>query len=211
MPFHIGQRGVVIIVLDAITTAIALGLVLLRLYVRSRILHSLHWDDLFIVFALASHSSDMQTARIDTPANTHLLQLTALVAFGFYMTSVHYGVGQHVINLSPGQLVQAGKYLIVGEFPVAVSTAFSKIAICLFLSRFFMTFPLWTRILRFTIAFIATTTVSWFVANFFKCHPFRKDWNPTIEGTCWTDNQQNAINYFQGCRSAMPLVQVSGG
>ena len=51
---HIGQRGVVIIVLDVLTTTITFLLVLLRLYVRSRVIHALNWDDFFIVLAMAS-------------------------------------------------------------------------------------------------------------------------------------------------------------
>ncbi|MCJ1423453.1 hypothetical protein MMC29_001336 [Sticta canariensis] len=155
--------------------SIAFILVNLRLYVRARILKKLWWDDFFLLLGM----------------------LFSITNFGIIVTRVNSGLGRHAYYLSPEQISLDLKLELMATLASVISNMFSKISICLLLIRIFTTKKAWKRALYVIMALIVATKVSSATLTFPRCKPAAKYWNPNINGTCWPQETQLAIFYYQ--------------
>ena len=134
-----------------------------------------------------------------------LIQLTwtpekifAHISLGLAMTATHYGLGQHLYYLPLKQFIEAVKYTYLGQTPLFLSASCSRISICLFLLRLFVTNRRWRIALWTFIAVIAASGFLTPITLFAQCRPVAKLWNPFLDGSCWSPRTQLDIEYFMG-------------
>lgn len=158
-----------------LSISIAFIMVSLRFYVRIR-LKKLWWDDFFLLLGM----------------------LISLAGFGITVEKIRSGLGQHEHYLSDEQISLALEMESIAEPLAMISTMFTKISICLFLLRIFVTNPAWKRALYFIMAVTVATNGPAAITVFAQCKPVAKVWDRNIEGTCWARETQTKIFYCQG-------------
>lgn len=158
--------------------AVACIFVLLRLFVRIRMIHSTGWDDVFICVALA----------------------LSITTAGFNTTSELAAFGRHVYYLSNSQISRATKYTIFGEAFFLLSLGFSKTSICLFLLRILKSSHGKKKklFLYFTIGLLTIATALAVVGPLGQCQPVSKQWNPNLPGHCGNPDLHTYLSYFNG-------------
>ena len=104
----------------------------------------------------------------------------------FNVPEIIAGYGQHLIYLSPGDIIEALKWNYLATPLLVFSLAASKISICVFLLRalaqtrvrFKRSFPYGIIIL---LTAIAIPSAGYALG---QCEPVRKLWNPATPGRC---------------------------
>ncbi|MCJ1411042.1 hypothetical protein MMC19_005130 [Ptychographa xylographoides] len=128
--------------------------VVLRCYVRARLIKSFGPDDWTMVVAMLLYA----------------------VYIGFVLTGISHGTGQHVADLSAGQASAALKAWWCCELFYVACTAVLKVAIGIFLLRITVVrahiYALWL-----TMAVSTTFGLAFFFVVLFQCSPVESFWN----------------------------------
>lgn len=122
--------------------------------------------------------------------------------FGLAVTRINIGHGQDAYHISLKQLSLMIKVEIIEVLTFVISTMLTKISICLFLLRIFMTNRVWKKVMFIFIALITVTNTSSAIAIFLQCKSAAKLWDPSIEGTCWPQKTRVGLYYYQGGKTA---------
>jgi len=129
--------------------------VLLRCFVRFKIVKSFGWDDRLMIITLF---------------------LSTLFS-AFLIVSVHHGTGKHISTLDPNQIEQALKYQVFAEIVYVLATLFIKLSIGFLLLRIAA-----RRLYRYTLyGSMGIMTVWTFVAFLIillQCRPMKLSWDP---------------------------------
>ncbi|KAL8739161.1 MAG: hypothetical protein Q9181_000190 [Wetmoreana brouardii] len=174
------SRGNEINAVNGVFLGLGLILVVLRVYVRTKVSKAFGWDDTFIILALA----------------------TAFVAMGMEAASIHYGIGEHSIYIEPAHAIQAAKWSRIGQMPWVLSTMLTKISISIFLYRIFALNKKSKRALYPINILNLIGNLASFTTILSQCSPPDKLWEPNIPGSCWNPKTQLDIGVFQGAVSA---------
>lgn len=171
------DRGWIILAISWPLFAFSAILVVLRVWVRTRIIKSWGWDDPFIILALLC-------ATINT----------ALATMAFY-----YGTGRHAIDLSPYQQIQSTKYNWLSQGFHVMSTNWGKVSVALFMLRISHRAKhhrpaMWTG-----IAVLSIINVVCVYTIYGQCTPTSRLWASDMDGSCWDPNIQKNYAFFQGC------------
>lgn len=192
----------------ALFMSIAFVLVNLRFYVRTRMVSKLWWDDFFLLLGMVRTQLESSTQCTDC------CQLVSIVAFGLAVAKVNSGFGRHIYYLSPEQISFVVKLEFISIQASGLSSMFTRISICLFLLRIFVADRVWNnrvwkRAMYIIIALIVVTTVSAAIVALFLCKPLEKLWNSDIKGTCWPQETEDVVFYYQGGKTPndMPILR----
>lgn len=157
---------------------ICIILMVLRLWVRLRILRSWGWDDACILLAL-----------VKAAINTILV-----------IISVAYGAGRHMVQLTEHQKSMAMKYQILSQGFHVTSTNWGKVSVALFLIRIIGGVNNHKALLYTLIVVMTLINAGGVFTIYAQCIPTRKLWNFDMqEGHCWPPGTQQKYAFFQGC------------
>lgn len=161
---------------------ICIILMVLRLWVRLRILRSWGWDDATILLAL-----------VKAAINTILV-----------IISVAYGAGRHMVQLTEHQKSMAMKYQILSQGFHVTSTNWGKVSVALFLIRIIGGVNNHKALLYTLIVVMTLINAGGVFTIYAQCIPTRKLWNYDMqEGHCWPPGTQQKYAFFQGSVSAL--------
>ena len=134
-----------------------------------------------------------------------VFQVTALIGFSMLAHEVHLGLGRHASYIPFGQQISIAKLQAILQVPVMVSQGCSRISIALFLMKLFVNGQRWKvkPAMYSFIGFLAVTNCVCVVLVLPQCSPQAKVWNPTVEGSCWT--QRWVIPVTQGSKARNQL------
>ena len=206
-PPPIGELGIIALCVMTFVTAIAVLLVSLRMYVRLRSDRGAGWDDWTIVAA---------TVRTRHPprrffGKKHEIdpsQVLSVVCFAIGVKAVQAGAGQH-FKLVPLQYYDNFSFWsTLNQLPGSISLTLTRISICLFLKRFFVTDSRWKWALNSIAALTVLTLVSWFCVFFAQCRPVGKILYRLSKGTCWPDRVIADIGFYQGGKFILSYVRM---
>ncbi|MCJ1260710.1 hypothetical protein MMC22_000572 [Lobaria immixta] len=175
---RIGNR---IVVTSAVLIVPATVLIVLRLYVRTRITRATGFDDLLIVMSL----------------------LLAWVCFILTLIAVDAGEGRHLYYLSQAQALRVSMTIHVAIPLIDLATGCSRVSISLFLLRIVSPGRRWKQGIYGLIAFAATNCVAMFITDWIRCVPAEKMWNPMVPGKCWSERAHTGGNLWQGIFSVV--------
>ncbi|KAF1957015.1 hypothetical protein CC80DRAFT_534987 [Byssothecium circinans] len=146
-------RGLQAMVTTTVFCAIALVVVLMRLYTRLSIVRSLGLDDYFIAFAMMCS-----------------IGLTACI-----IIQVQNGMGRHIVELQPEHLVRSLKAFYASILVYSLSLGLVKLSILLQYRRVFPTKKF--QIASGVVMAIVIVYTAWSVlSNVFMCIPIRAFW-----------------------------------
>ncbi|KAF1846663.1 uncharacterized protein K460DRAFT_356309 [Cucurbitaria berberidis CBS 394.84] len=135
--------------------------VVLRVYVRARIVKAFGYDDAFMVFALLSH----------------------IMFAGCAIGGIRWGTGRHMDTLSNEEILKALRYWWLCYIAYCWAMIASKISIGLFLLRVTV-----SRIHRYIIytamGLTVLTGLLFFFVTLLQCSPISFFWNKGIKGHC---------------------------
>ncbi|KAI9658329.1 MAG: hypothetical protein M1821_002462 [Bathelium mastoideum] len=175
------DRAYVVTAATIVSTAIALLLTALRIYVRRWLVKFFDWDDLFNVLGMAC----------------------MIVVLGLVLTATQHGLGRHFIYVDKERASYGIMLLRISEFMLILTTVFVKISISLFLMKLFVRSKTWKIFLWAFITFNTVTSVLDAVLIFPQCTPVEFNWNKAIEGHCWSNGAINGIGIMQGSIAAL--------
>ncbi|KAM7211422.1 hypothetical protein V8F06_013200 [Rhypophila decipiens] len=159
---------------------VATILVVMRLYTRMRPTPHVGWDDGAVVLALIASGFQI----------------------GFLLAAIPHGFGRHNFYLPIPSQIEAGRLLLVSQFPWGWGVAFGKISIALLLMRFKRTTP-WKIFLWIMIAIQVLSAMTANIIQGAQCKPIEASWNPMIlmtdpTASCWDPNNVQASVYVMG-------------
>ncbi|KAL2818094.1 hypothetical protein BJX63DRAFT_384567 [Aspergillus granulosus] len=127
--------------------------VILRCYVRLRIVKAFGWDDGIMILAMLFY----------------IMFCACMIGGGIW------GTGRHLTELTPKQRTVAMEYWFLCDVAYAISSILAKISVCIFLLRV-MLFP-WHRITLYTVTALAVVTgIVFFVLLVIQCSPVSFFW-----------------------------------
>lgn len=184
------NKGPAFLAVSLTTTIVALTFVGLRIYVRTRIVRALGWDDWTIVLA-------MILATVDTAIN---------------IPEVLRGEGRHEYYLTPDARIETLKLNDLTIPFVVMSPCFSKISICLFLLRIIgdANARKKRRFLQSMIIILFFINTLDIITVLVQCRPLGKLWDPQIPGACWNPKVQAGFAYMQGAFAALSDFLLAG-
>ncbi|KAL4928640.1 putative integral membrane protein [Aspergillus undulatus] len=150
---------------------------ILRCYVRGWVVNAFGWDDGAMVLAMP-----------------FLVIYTVCL-----VTATFYGLDRRSENLTVNQQVISTKMLMLAQIGWRHAINVCKISVCIFLTRITIK-PLHTWLVYAVLIWLAAHSIPIFAADMSRCRPFSYLWNrlardPSIEGTCMTNAQFQAIGY----------------
>ncbi|KAL4889542.1 hypothetical protein BDV59DRAFT_117000 [Aspergillus ambiguus] len=160
------DRSAAVRAVAAVFMSFACTAVLLRCYVRIRLVRAFGWDD-----------------------------ITMLIATGFYIMfsacmigGSLYGTGKHFTELTAHQSVVAMKYWFLCDLGYALASILSKVSVCLLLLRVLIA-PAHRTIIYVVTAITVITGIVFFIFCLVQCSPpsffWERFWeDETISGSC---------------------------
>ncbi|KAF1966171.1 hypothetical protein BU23DRAFT_487509 [Bimuria novae-zelandiae CBS 107.79] len=158
----VANRGPELVAVCSTFVSLAVTSVLLRLYVRLRLVRAFGWDDVFMVTALAFQI---------------MFTLSAI-------NGVHWGTGRHMSDLNEEQITKALKWWYLCYPAYCLAMVFAKISVGLFLLRVTIQ-PLYRRIIYINMTATVITGLVFFFISVLQCSPVSFFWNKFHgTGTC---------------------------
>lgn len=161
--------------IDAATltcTVTALVSLLLRLFVRTRLIKNIGWDDFLMAFAM----------------------VLCVIGQGIIVQQVNYGAGRHWYDISEDDWAMAIKLNFITQPFYVWARCFVKLSIGAFLLRVAV-LPLHRRTIIGIMSFIGLYTLGCFFTIIFQCTNLAVQWDKTATGTCWTPQTLKAVTY----------------
>lgn len=181
--------------------------VLIRMYVRIKVVHIVGWDDHTIVLAQVILGSWLPNAQPLT-----VVQFMNLFNFIVQILAVQNGLGRHMYYLPLQNIVNVGLYFHIVEVLYVSTNAVNKISACLFLLRILdrsITKTL-RRFLYILMGILLVCCIATAVIILIQCRPIQAGWDPRIKGKCWSYSNILGIGYAQSGES-MVLFNVPKG
>ncbi|KAK4182223.1 hypothetical protein QBC35DRAFT_510369 [Podospora australis] len=156
------NRGSEILGICGALVAIALVMVVLRVWVRTRIIGKLGWDDWTMVAAMVVMFAEMMVI----------------------IPQVQLGAGRHVQYIQPPENVAKGLHLNFVTQPLClIGLCLTKVSVGLFLLRL-TTSKGFKRFIIGMIIFTILSATGNFLTVFFQCRPLAFTWGGVPEGKC---------------------------
>lgn len=175
-----------------VQVVISLVFVGLRIYTRSRILHSVGPDDYLVMAALVSSTSPH---REQTLTQCQILQI---IYSAFVAAGTKYGVGRRFNDIgNPDAYFKAVELEVYSQVAGILLIGVGKCAVGIFLLRIVR-----NRFQKsFIWAFLAGTvgiTLFASVVVVVQCYPVESTWDKRVPGTCWIDFSK--VGLTVGCK-----------
>lgn len=149
-----------ILTFTGIVTALALVIVVLRVYIRRFVLKSLGADDIVISLAM----------------------LVAIVNYVCFIGETTHGLGRHITAIGPEDMLQLSKWQFMHSWLVLLCASLVKISICLLLLRL-VTRPIYRWSLWGIGIFIAVYNTICIFTIIFACIPVAANWDYSLMTT----------------------------
>ncbi|KAK7960703.1 hypothetical protein PG988_011917 [Apiospora saccharicola] len=175
------NRGPEILAVTGTLVGIALCVVLLRLWVRLRMVRQLGWDDFFVAAAMALLFAEMI----------------------IIVPEAHYGAGRHWQYIQPPGHIPVGLHLNFATQPMClVALTLTKVSVGVFLLRLAPN-KNYRAFIHFIIGFTVLSSTAGFLTVFFQCRPLSFNWdNTTPGGQCISARNLKITTYFNSILSA---------
>ncbi|KAK8108920.1 hypothetical protein PG984_014721 [Apiospora sp. TS-2023a] len=175
------NRGPEILAVTGTLVGLTLCVVLLRLWVRLRMVRQLGWDDFFVAAAMALLFAEMM----------------------IIVPEVHYGAGRHWQYIHPPEHIPIGLHLNFATQPMClVALTLTKVSVGVFLLRLAPT-KNYRAFIHFIIGFTVLSSTAGFLTVFFQCRPLSFNWdNTTPGGQCISARNLKIATYFNSILSA---------
>ncbi|KAK8022568.1 hypothetical protein PG993_013335 [Apiospora rasikravindrae] len=175
------NRGPEILAVTGTLVGATLCVVLLRLWVRVRLVRQLGWDDFFVAAAMALLFAEMM----------------------IIVPEVHYGAGRHFQYIQPPEHIAIGLHLNFTTQPMClVALTLTKVSVGVFLVRLAPT-KNYRILIHAIIAFTVLSSTAGFLTVFFQCRPLSFNWdNTTPGGKCIPARDLKIATYFNSVLSA---------
>ncbi|KAK8057408.1 hypothetical protein PG996_011345 [Apiospora saccharicola] len=175
------NRGPEILAVTGTLVGIALCVVLLRLWVRLRMVRQLGWDDFFVAAAMALLFAEMI----------------------IIVPEAHYGAGRHWQYIQPPGHIPVGLHLNFATQPMClVALTLTKVSVGVFLLRLAPN-KNYRAFIHFIIGFTVLSSTASFLTVFFQCRPLSFNWdNTTPGGQCISARNLKITTYFNSILSA---------
>lgn len=124
--------------------------------------------------------------------------------------SEHYGLGRHIMYLTPFQIVNALKWQTIAEPLGIMSPTIGRIAFAVYMLKLvgLDRRKIWT--LYFCIVFSAVVNLLCIILIFVQCEHVQSIYDTHVPGWCWSKNVQADYGYFQGvCLFFIPLETLN--
>ena len=169
------NRGPEILAICCTMMGLAVAVVLLRIYVRTKIIRHFGWDDWTMAAA----------------ALVLLVEMTTIIS------QVKYGVGRHVFYLSHANITIALHLNFVAQPLCLVVSTVTKVSIGLFLLRWA---PIWAPKYKYVIWILNIFTIlsglGAFLTVFVQCQPLAATWDSSVKGECLPAANLKAALFF---------------
>ncbi|KAL3474081.1 hypothetical protein BJX99DRAFT_186751 [Aspergillus californicus] len=175
------NRGWVILAVSWPLFTIGAVLAGLRVWVRTHILRSWGWDDVFIILAMLCATTNTVLATV----------------------SAHYGTGRHASDLSDDQIVLSTKFNWLSQGFHVMSTNWGKVSIGIFLLRIIQKAKHHEPVMYAGIILLTIINTVCVYTIYGQCTPTARLWDSEVEGSCWDANTQKNYAFFQGSSSAL--------
>ena len=109
--------------------------------------------------------------------------------------------------LTLDRIIRAAKFVVLVRVIINLSTMFSRMSICFLLLRLNSSRKKWLDIVIYCI--IGVVVVTGLSSAFLvvgECRPFKKSWDPSVPGDCWSVDTQLAFAYYNGGKSGAIAV-----
>ncbi|KAI5778019.1 hypothetical protein EDC01DRAFT_719575 [Geopyxis carbonaria] len=147
-----------------------------RLYIRRFVIKSWGWDDVMVVIAL----------------------IMTLLFSALGLTISQYGVGQHLWNVEPADLVIWLKVYYTALCTYLYVALSVKTSLIVFFLRIFPSGPT-QRYGKYIIGFLVAFSISGEFALTFQCRPVQAMYDKTIlDAKCWSNDTLFAVTMSQG-------------
>ncbi|KAH9209204.1 hypothetical protein DL95DRAFT_428306 [Leptodontidium sp. 2 PMI_412] len=167
------NKGPAILAVCGAMTLLALVVVCMRIFVRTKFVHKLGLDDYVMLVAMA-------------------LSLSAMCII---IPEVQNGAGRHIAYLEPATASMGLKLNYASQHFFLWGIALVKVSIALFLLRISAT-QFYTRMLKGTIAFLIIYTFMCFLFILLQCKDLAILWDSTVKTTCWTGSTMRGLGYL---------------
>jgi hypothetical protein len=118
-----------------------------------------------------------------------------LLAAGFLQS--HYGMGRHIMSLTPDNATEAIKWQILGIPIAGFSMVFVKLSLCLLLIRLGIS-NVWKWILISLVGLYCLDTIIDTIVFLHRCSPIESMWNMHIASVChYSIPAVNISHYIQ--------------
>ncbi|KAL4746521.1 hypothetical protein BDW72DRAFT_184717 [Aspergillus terricola var. indicus] len=177
MADHDDRSGQLRVVAIAFIPLVCMTMVL-RCYMRTKVIRALGWDDGVMVIALLFY----------------IVHVTCVIRGSFY------GLGRKIgLDTDFQRIAVAVKYMWIAQLGYGLATDLCKISVCLFLMRLTVK-PLHTRLLWILLIYTAVHGAYVILADLVRCRPISYNWDqmtldPRFKGTCITSKQSKIIAY----------------
>ncbi|WEW61910.1 hypothetical protein PRK78_007410 [Emydomyces testavorans] len=178
------NRGQTIDIIMWIEFGVALVLLLLRIFTRTRLIRFWGWDDAFMCLAL-----------VHAGVNSALLNV-----------SIRNGTGRHQFYLSSEEVIQANKFNWISHGFHVMSTNWGKVSVALFLLRVVNRAKEQKKAFYGGMVLLTIINVICVFSIYGQCTPTAALWNPWIEGKCWDPHIQRDYAFFQGSFTDLVLA-----
>lgn len=147
------------------------------------------------------------TSHQNHAANWDVFKCLALCDSAFCTTSVHYGLGRHIQDLSDYQIENSVKWIYLCEFFSIMSPCFGRISYAFLLLNIIPPKKWRKRFLWSIIVIQFVVDVGTVIISFSQCQPIQRFWDSSVDGSCWDPKIQEYTGFFQGsvC-SAVDLI-----
>ncbi|KAL7275531.1 hypothetical protein RUND412_001515 [Rhizina undulata] len=147
--------------------------IIVRLYVRIRIVRCVGMDD--------------WTMLLGTVSGPMALSAVAIVEVG-------YGAGKHRQDIPPADFTHGMMLNYISQVLYVVATALVKMSICLFLLRLAAT-PTFRKICKGLLIFIGAYSALSAIGVSMTCIPVARIWDKTVEGECMSSDALTIMAY----------------
>ncbi|KAI9846899.1 MAG: hypothetical protein M1837_003511 [Sclerophora amabilis] len=159
-----------------IEAAIAIAVMMARLYARIRIVRQVSLDDYLMITSL----------------------VFAIISGGIITEGVVQGFGKHIFYLAPHQQIQAIKFAYLSQPFNAMAQCFGRMSFALFLVRVMGITALRRWILYSIICGQFAVNIVFSGLTLAACRPINRYWDPTVSGSCWSPLVIEYAGYSQG-------------
>lgn len=166
------NEGPTILAATLTVTSLALVTLIIRLFVRIRMIRNVGWDDYTMIVAMA-------------------LCVAGQVVI---IPEVHYGAGKHINYIPPASLAKGVMYNFITQPIYVCAIAIVKISIGFFLLRVAAT-PFFRRAIQSVMVFMGIYTVACFFTIVFQCTNVAILWDSSVEAKCFSPQTLRGLGY----------------
>jgi len=111
------------------------------------------------------------------------------------IVSINHGIGRHIYYIPPLDVMEAVKMNTIAQPLNVWALFFVKCSIVFFLLRL-KPGKRYVVVLYCTLVLLVLITIATFVVTMAQCQPLAKEWNPTLDGFCWSPNVFQVTAYI---------------